>query len=219
LFVRQKKKNLKRIISFYFDFYKKLIIFYGFFKNYFFFKFFFFNIINIFLYLFKKTVINKILKISLNLCLKELKLSKKKKFRIKRRIRKKLLFFYKLYKYRKIIYKLKVKMVNSNFFITLTDHADNVLVSRSTGQVSENRKKKVKLSPYLVIKMMRAILKKLKKLKIKFLYFFVNTKINRHINNVIKSIQNFRYTKILKIFFSKPIAHHFGTRKPKLRRL
>jgi len=207
------------MIFVYFNFYKKLIFFYGFFKHEVFLKFYFFNIINKLLFLLKRTVINKILKTSLVLCLKELKLNKKKKYKIKRRIKRKLLFYYRLSKYKKKIYKLKVKMVNSNFFITLTDYADNVIASRSTGQVSENRKKKVKLSPYLVTKMMRVVLKKLRKLKIKFLYFFINTKINRHINNVMKVIKNFRYTKILKIFFSKPIAHHYGTRKPKLRRL
>jgi len=117
------------------------------------------------------------------------------------------------------IFKLKVKMVNSNFFITLTDYNDNVIIYKSTGQVSDNRKKKVKLSPYLVTKMMSSILYKLKKNRIKNLFFFVNSKINRHVNNVMKCLKTLRHVKVLKVLFSKPLAHHLGTRKPKVRRL
>ena len=227
-FLKNKRLYLKKINNFYFDFLKKLMIFNSFLSNKTFYKFYLLEFMKRYLYYVKKTVIFKLLKGNLINSLKELKLKlksklktrlKRKKFKIRRRIKRKLLFFYNLSKYKNRIYKLKVRMVKSNFFITLTDCFNNVIVSRSTGQVSDNRKKKVKLSPYLVTKMMYSILRKLKKLKIKFLYFFINTKINRHINNVMKMFQNFRYTKILRIFFSKPIAHHFGTRKPKLRRL
>lgn len=119
----------------------------------------------------------------------------------------------------KKIYKIKVRMVNTNFFITLTDPKDRVIVSKSTGQVSGSRKKKVKLSPYLATRMTYGILTKLRKLKIRSLFFFVNTKINRHIHNVMKVLKRFRYTKVLRVIFSKPIAHHIGLRKPKLKRL
>lgn len=221
-FLKKKKIKLKKIIKFYFNFLKKLISITSVINDKNFYKFYLLKIIKKYIYYLKKAVVFKLFKGNLINSLKELKVKfkfKRRKFRIKRRIKKKLLFFYKLSKYKNKIYKLKVRMVNSNFFITLTDSLNNVIVSKSTGQVSGNRKKKVKLSPYLVTKMMSSILRKLRKLKIKFLYFFVNTKINRHINNVIKMFQDFRYTKILKVFFSKPIAHHFGTRKPKLRRL
>jgi len=161
--------------------------------------------------------LNTSLKDVFNISFSELSLLKKR--RLKKRIKKKLRFYYNLYTKRSKIYKLKVKMFNSNFFITLTDYNNKVIVSKSTGHVSENRKKKVKLSPYLVHKMMYPILNKLRKKKIKFLFFFINTKINKQLNNVIKILKNNYYTKILKIIFSKPIAHHIGTRKPKLRRL
>jgi ribosomal protein S11 len=144
---------------------------------------------------------------------------RKGKYRLKRRVKRKLNFYYKLYEKKQKIFKLKVKMVNSNFFITLTDYNDKVIVYKSTGQVSENRKKKVKLSPYLVTKMMSSILYRLRKNKIKLLFFFVNSKINRHVNNVMKSLKTIRRIRILKVLFSKPLAHHLGTRKPKLRRL
>lgn len=205
---------------FYFNFYKKMLSLLGFLhRSEIFFKFFFYKYLNVLIYFFKKTILSKSTKAGLLLGFKELRPLKKKKFKIRRRVKKKLLFAYKLSRYIKRIYKLKVRMVNSNFFITLTDYNDKVILSRSTGQVSENRKKKVKLSPYLVTRMMYGVLKRLRKMRIKYLYFFVNTKINRHINNVMKILKTFRYTRILRFFFSKPIAHHFGTRKPKLRRL
>lgn len=183
-------------------------------------KFFYLKFFFIFSKFFKKSILGRSLNDIFNLSFKDFTLMRKRKFfKFRRRLKKKLVFFYNLDKKVKEIYKLKVRMVNSNFFITLTDYKNNVLMKRSTGQVSENRKKKVKLSPYLVTKMMYPVIGKLRKHKIKYLYFFVNSKINRHINNVMKFMKNNRYTKILKVIFSKPIAHHIGTRKPKLRRL
>lgn len=188
-------------------------------KKNFLFKFVFFKYLNILFKKFKRSILFNLLKDSFNISFSEMLSLQKGKLHLRKKFKKKLYFYYNLYMKKKYIYKLKVKMVNSNFFITLTDYNDNVIISRSTGQVSENRKKKVKLSPYLVTKMMYSIINGLKKKKIKFLFFFINSKINRHINNVMKCLKTFRYTKILKVFFSKPIAHHFGTRKPKLRRL
>jgi ribosomal protein S11 len=161
----------------------------------------------------------KSLKDGFNVSLVEVLALKKRKFRLRRRIKKKLSFFYSLYDKKKKIFKLKTRMVNSNFFITLTDYNNKVLMYKSTGQVSENRKKKIKLSPAIVMKMMSPILYLLKKKRIKLLFICINSKINRHINNVIKCLKKNRRIRILKILFSKPIAHHFGTRKPKLRRL
>jgi len=182
-------------------------------------KFVFFKYMYFFSSFFKRTILSNALKDIFNISLSEFLIENKGKLRLRKRIRRRLLFYYDLYKKKKYIYKLKVRMVNSNFFITLTDYNDKVIIYRSTGQVSDSRKKKVKLSPYLVTKMMYSVLYNLRRKKIKFLFFFVNSKINRHINNVMKCLKNARHTKILKVFFSKPLAHHIGTRKPKLRRL
>jgi len=233
--VRLKRKDLykflkrKRLYNFFllnkfFKMFKKYVLFLSLLKNKdnSFFRFYFLRFIYSFLFFFKKTRINQKLKGMLYKYSSNLVLLNKAKLKskLRRRVRKKIRFYYDLvYTNKYKVYKLKVKMVSSNFFITLTDPNDNVIISRSTGHVAENRKKKVKLSPYLVTNMMYLVLNKLRKLKIKYLNIFVNTKINRHINNVVKSLKGARYTRILKIFFSKPIPHHFGTRKPKLRRL
>jgi ribosomal protein S11 len=221
-----RKRNIYFIIllNIYFNIFRKYILFFTLNKenNLNYLKFYFIRYIYSFYFFFKKTYIYIKLNNLLNIYFSSLDLlsNKIKRIKLKKRIRKKLRFYYDLiYNNKYKVYKLKVKMVNSNFFITLTDPYDNVIISRSTGQVSEDRKKKVKLSPYLVTRMMYLILYKLRKLKIKYLNFFVNTKINRHINNVMKALKGYRYTKILKVFFSKPIPHHLGTRKPKLRRL
>lgn len=217
-FLRKNKFYFINVLNNYFNNYLKLMIFLSFLlKKDIYFKFFFFKNFKIFIYYFRRTLIKKLLKVGMFESFKELKL--KRKFKIKWKIKKKLLFSYRLSKYLHKIYKLKVRMVNSNFFITLTDNKDKVIISRSTGQVSNNRKKKVKLSPLLVTKMMFKILNKLKILKIKYMYIYINTKINIHIKNVVKILKDFKYVKILKFFFSKPIAHHRGLRKPKLRRL
>lgn len=189
------------------------------FKNMYMFKFLFLKNIIVCLNFFKKMILRTILRDAFNVSFSEVLSLQKGKLKVRKKIKRKLRFYYNLYKKKNKIFKLKVRMVNSNFFITLTDYNDKVLIYRSTGQVSENRKKKVKLSPYLVTKMMYSIINKLKRKKIKYLFFFVNSKINRHINNVMKCLKTVRYTKILKVLFSKPLAHHFGTRKPKLRRL
>jgi ribosomal protein S11 len=219
---------LRAFKLFFFKFLRKISLFSLLFNNLFF-KFYLFKYLKFFILRFRKTTLNISLKDIFNMSFTDFSsLSRgksksrsrgKKKFKITKRIKRKLRFYYNLYKKTKKFYKLKLKMVNSNFFITLTDFKNNVILTKSTGQVSGNRKKKVKLSPYLVARMMYPVLNKIRKMKIKFLFLFVNSKINRHINNVIKSLKNNSSTKILKIIFSKPIAHHFGTRKPKLRRL
>ena len=136
------------------------------------FKFFFIKNLNKNFKIFKKNIIFKLLKDNFNISLSEMLSLQKGKLYLKKKFRKKLYFYYNLYMKKKYIYKLKVKMVNSNFFITLTDYNDNVIISKSTGQVSENRKKKVKLSPYLVTKMMYSIISGLKKKKNKIFIFF-----------------------------------------------
>jgi ribosomal protein S11 len=224
-FLKRKRKYNLFFFNKFFKVFKKYVLFFSLIKNklpLFFFKFYFLRFIYSFLFFFKKANINKKLKYILRKYTSKLLLLRKAKFRskLKPNVRRKIRFYYDLvYTNKYKVYKLKVKMVNSNFFITLTDPNDKVIISRSTGHVAENRKKKVKLSPYLVTNMMYLVLSILRKLKIKYLNIFINTKINRHINNVVKSLQDARHTRILKIFFSKPIPHHFGTRKPKLRRL
>lgn len=218
-FLKKKKYvYIKFFKLFLIKFMKKVLLFSLLLKNNYF-KFFYLKFFFVVSLLFKKTIISRSLQDVFNLSFKEFLLMKKSRIKLRRRIKKKIFFYFDLKSKINEIFKLKMRMVNSNFFITLTDQNDNVIINKSTGQVSENRKKKVKLSPYLVSKMMYPILAKLKEYKVKFLFFFVNSKINRHINNVMKCMKNYRHTKILKVIFSKPIAHHIGTRKPKLRRL
>jgi len=63
------------------------------------------------------------------------------------------------------------------------------------------------------------IIKKIKSLKIQYIIVYINSKINKNIKNIFRTIGNSVNTKLIKAEFSKPIPHHFGTRKPKPRRL
>jgi ribosomal protein S11 len=51
---------------------------------------------------------------------------------------------FELPKYKQDFFYLKVRTLPTNFFITLTDYKHEVIIYRSTGHVSENRKKKNK---------------------------------------------------------------------------
>jgi hypothetical protein len=63
------------------------------------------------------------------------------------------------------------------------------------------------------------IIRKIKSLKIKYMIVQINSKINKNIKNVFRTIGSSVNTKLVKAEFSKPIPHHFGTRKAKPRRL
>ena len=148
---------------------------------------------------------------------KNFKFEKKAKFFFG--LKRKIFFFLSLFDLKNQFYYLKVRTVDTNFYITLTNFKHEVVIYRSTGQVSENRKKKIKLSPFTINNMIFDIIRKIKSLKIKYMIVQINSKINKNIKNVFRTIGSSVNTKLVKAEFSKPIPHHFGTRKPKPRRL
>lgn len=117
-------------------------------------------------------------------------------------------------------YILTFKSFFSNFYIMLTDNRGNPIISCSTGQVSYSRSKKRKNSMMLIYPMMQKIKSKLLKYGIKHIVIHIRTDIN---SKVITAIKFLNYSKIKFIVsyiaLLKPIAHHFGRRKKKPRRI
>ena len=129
------------------------------------------------------------------------------------------MLFFNYSNIQKQFFYLKIKTVDTNFFITVTNYKHEVIINKSTGQVSEERRKKIKLSPYTINNMVFDIIKKIKELKLKYIIIHVNSRVNRNIRNIFKILKRSLKLKIIKLEFSKPIPHHFGTKKPRLRRL
>jgi hypothetical protein len=63
------------------------------------------------------------------------------------------------------------------------------------------------------------IIKKIKSLKIKYIIVHINSRMNKFIRSVYRTVGRATNVKVVKVEFSKPIPHHFGTRKPKPKRL
>jgi len=126
---------------------------------------------------------------------------------------------FELPKYKQDFFYLKVRTLPTNFFITLTDYKHEVIIYRSTGHVSENRKKKTKMTPFTINAMIYDIIAKIKELRIKYMIAHINTKVNKNVRNVFRTIGRAVKLNLVKAEYSKPIPHHFGTRKPKPRRL
>jgi ribosomal protein S11 len=122
-------------------------------------------------------------------------------------------------KIRKQFFHIKVRAVDTNLFLTLTNHKHQVIIYRSTGHVSESRKKKTKLSPFTISKMTFDVIKKMKDLNIQYMILNINTKINRNIRTIVRSISTAVRVKVVQAHYSKPIPHHFGTKKPRPKRL
>lgn len=117
-------------------------------------------------------------------------------------------------------YILNFKSFYSNFYIMLTDSKGNPILSCSTGQVSYSRSKKRKNSMMLIYPMMQKIKSKLLKHGIKHIAIHIKTDINSKIISAIKFL-NYSKLKFIVSYIAllKPIAHHFGRRKKKPRRI
>lgn len=122
-------------------------------------------------------------------------------------------------KIKKQFFHIKIRAVDTNLFLTLTNHKHEVIIYRSTGHVSENRKKKTKLSPFTINKMTFDVIKKIKDLKVQYIILNINTKMNRNIRNMFRSISTAVRVKVVQAYYSKPIPHHLGTKKPRPKRL
>jgi len=109
-------------------------------------------------------------------------------FKYNKKIYKKI--FKKVYSKNRVTCILYTIIKNANFFITLTDLKGNVVSTVSTGRVSYSRRKKYKLSPLLVYKMMKLILLKLKEHDIKFIRFHVRCAVNKHVFILTKLLQD-----------------------------
>ena len=124
----------------------------------------------------------------------------------------------KLLKYEHYI--LTFKSFFSNFYIMLTDNMGNPIISCSTGQVSYSRSKKRKNSMMLIYPMMQKIKSKLIKHGVKHIAIHIRTDIN---SKIVTAIKFLNYSKlkfnVTYIALLKPIAHHFGRRKKKPRRI
>jgi ribosomal protein S11 len=71
------------------------------------------------------------------------------------------LFYKKTNFFNSLVFKLKLRTVKSNFFITLTDIKNNVIMYRSTGQVTTEHSRRKKMSPYLIRKMINPFFTKM----------------------------------------------------------
>jgi len=135
------------------------------------------------------------------------------------RLRKKVLLMFDVNKIKKQFFHIKIRAVDTNLFLTLTNYKHEVIIYRSTGHVSESRKRKTKLSPFTINKMTFDVIKKIRDLKIQYMILNINTKMNRNIRNIFRSISTAVRVKIVQAHYSKPIPHHFGTKKPRPKRL
>ena len=119
----------------------------------------------------------------------------------------------------KKIYKLKVRKVVSNFFVTLTKWNNEVIISRSTGQATKSKKKKIKMSSFVVYDMIESLCKKIKILGIEKINLYLNSRVDKHIFNVVNILDKETKVKAHNVYYSKAIPHHFGQRKQKKKRL
>jgi len=134
-------------------------------------------------------------------------------------LKKNIAIIFDINKMKKQFFHIKIKAVDTNMFLTLTNYKHKVIIYRSTGQVSESRKRKTKLSPFTINKMTLDIARKIKDLKIQYMIVNINTKMNKNIRSIFRSINRAVRVKIVQAHYSKPIPHHFGTRKPRPKRL
>jgi len=93
-----------------------------------------------------------------------------------------------------------------------------VIVYMSAGQVSDSFNIKKKRSYFLVNYMMSSIIYKLKENHIKKIRLILKSNISRHMYKVVQILKsNGFFFDCIK--FLKPLPHHFGQRRKKLRRL
>jgi ribosomal protein S11 len=119
---------------------------------------------------------------------------------------------------RKKICIIMFKKTNTNFFIVVTDLNGKVITYSSAGTVSYSNNSKKKNSVFLVNYMMPKIISILKSLRVDTLRIVLKSNINKHVYQAMRYINACRL-KIEHVAFLKPIPHHSGQRKKKLKRL
>lgn len=119
----------------------------------------------------------------------------------------------------KQLYTLILKHSNNNFFITINNYKNRTLWHRSAGQFFESEKHNIKLkrSHLLINEMIPFIKEKINELKIKYVKLYLKSNISRHIYKIMNFIVK-QNIKVYLIKFIKPMPHHRGSRKKKLKR-
>jgi len=113
---------------------------------------------------------------------------------------------------------INIKHTVSNFFIVITDLDGKVIGYCSAGQVSDSNNVKKKRSFFLVNPMMNRLVLKLRKLNIKHIRVRIRSNVTHHTRKILEFLKNGGF-RIQHIVFAKPIPHHFGQRRRKLKRL
>ncbi len=141
--------------------------------------------------------------------------------------------FYKLLFIKKMNIKLKKKKIlklkkkscflilkknNNNFFCILSDFKGKIIFYNWVGQFNDSHNIKNKRSFYLIFNIAKNILKKLKRLKINNLVVKIRSNITSQMYGLLGFLKNYNI-KVNRIIFRRPIPHHLGQRKKKLRRI
>jgi ribosomal protein S11 len=142
---------------------------------------------------------------------------KKLYFRIKRIARKKQIKIKRKY-FRKKVCLVMFKKTNKNFFVIVTDIKGKVITYCSAGMFSNSTNSKKKNSIFLINFMMYNIVNRIRSLKIKTLRLVFKSNISKHVHQAIRYLNKFKF-KIEHVAFLKPIPHHAGQRRKKLKRL
>jgi ribosomal protein S11 len=134
------------------------------------------------------------------------RIERKKRIRVKRNLLKKRICF------------VMFKKTNTNFFVTVIDIAGNVIMYSSAGMYCNFNNSKKKNSVFLVNLMMKGVVNKIRSLKIKRLRILLKSNVSKHVFQAVRYLNKFRF-EIEHIALLKPIPHHNGQRKRKLKRL
>lgn len=111
-----------------------------------------------------------------------------------------------------------LKQNNNNFFIIITDLNGKVINYKWAGQFNETFNIKNKRSYFLVFPLGKYIINVLKKYNINHVIIRLRSNINFHMHKFMFILQQ-NGIKVRKIINRRPIPHHLGQRKKKLRRL
>jgi ribosomal protein S11 len=124
-----------------------------------------------------------------------------------------------MYKERKLVNCiLTLKKTNNNFFIIISDMKNKVLAYRWAGQLNETHNVKNKRSFFLIFPLARYVIKILKKFNISRLSIRILSNVTSNMYKLVQLIQDSNI-KIDRIYFRKPVPHHLGKKKKKLRRI
>lgn len=149
-----------------------------------------------------------------NLLLKKKKFDKEFLFDYKKEVK-------KVNKYLYLREKFLILHLNSsfsNFFFTLTNEKEEVVMSVSSGQVSKSRLKKVKISNTTINQMIVKIVNYLKNKGIFFLIVYIKMELTDKIANIFSQLKRMGI-EVEYVFDLERIPHSLGMRKKKIRRL